>query len=881
MMVVMRRDLPSGTVTFLFTDVEASTALLQRLGAVEYGAALAEHRRVLRDVFVAKGGVEVDTQGDAFFIAFPTAPTALQAAALATEGLAEGPIRVRMGIHTGTPHLIDEGYVGIDVHRAARIAACGHSGQVLVSDSTASLVGTDGLRDLGEHRLKDLSASQRIYQLGDEDFPPLKSLYRTNLPIPATPFLGREGELQQVLELVSQEGTRLLTLTGPGGTGKTRLAMQAAGALGDRYRDGVWWVPLAPLRDHQVVLETAAQVLGAKGGLAEHLTDRSVLLLFDNFEHVVEAAADLAVLLASCSGLDLLITSREPLHVTGEQEYPVPPLVHEEGVRFFLTRARSVKPDFPMDDTVSEICRRLDDLPLALELAAARVKALSAAQLLERLDERLPLLTGGARDLPERQRTLRATIEWSYELLSPAEKGLFARLAIFSGGSTLEATDDVAEADLDTLQSLVDKSLVRHSNDRYWMLETIREYALERLGESADVELLRDRHARYYLRLAESSEVKLTGADQPLWLELLADDHENLRSALERFLATGEGERALELASSLVVFWFVRGFYGEGRAWLERSLAEQLSVESPPLAKALWGAGLLGVLSDYDQAPALLERGLAVARVVGDFSTSARCLSVLGLLAFFRNEPVRSRALFEESIDAARRVGDRWCLADSLGTLGSILPLQGDLDAADQAGHEGLSIARSAGDQQGVRMALFALALSALRRGDSERAVHLADEGLESSRGIGDPWFTSYFQWIRADAALDRGDLETARAAAEEALEVGLQVGLQAGGALLAVCAREVLARVEWADENELAARGHLEEALTASAAGGVPASYVAAVELTLGRLLDGSGDGAAARAHLEASLAGANGVGDTWAAERAQQALARLSSAP
>ncbi len=372
--------------------------------------------------------------------------------------------------------------MGADVHRAARIAACGHGGQVLVSGATAALLGADGLRDLGEHRLKDLSAPERIYQLGDDDFPSLTSLHQTNLPIPSTPFLGRERELAQVLGLLSQEGVRLLTLTGPGGTGKTRLGLQAAGGLADRYPHGVWWVPLAPLRDPELVPATAAQALGAKDGLGEHIGDKSMLVLFDNFEQVVEAAAEVAGLLASCANLDLLVTSREPLHVTGEQEYAVPPLVHEEGVGFFLARARAVKPDFQADEAVSEICRRLDDLPLALELAAARVKALSSKQILERLEQRLPLLTGGARDLPERQRTLRATIEWSHELLTSEDQRLFARLAVFAGGCTLEAAEEVAAADVDALQSLVDKSLLRPSEERYWMLETIREYAAERLA---------------------------------------------------------------------------------------------------------------------------------------------------------------------------------------------------------------------------------------------------------------------------------------------------------------------------------------------------------------------------------------------------------------
>jgi predicted ATPase/class 3 adenylate cyclase len=873
----VQAELPTGTVTFLFTDVEGSTSLLTALGPERYAGALAAHRAVIRAACTENGGVEVDTQGDAFFFAFPTAPGALVAASAFTEHLAAtGPLRVRVGIHTGTPLVGDEGYVGHDVHRAARIAASGRGGQVLVSASTAALLDTE-LTDLGEHRLKDLGAPERIFQLGSGTFPPLKSLYRTNLPIPATPFLGRERELEEVLTHLSAEGNRLVTLTGSGGSGKTRLAMQAAAAVGDRYPDGVWWIPLAPVRDPDLVMETAALALDAKGGLAQHIGDRSLLLLFDNFEQVVDAASEIAKLLVACEGLDVLVTSREALRLTGEQEYRVPPLEHEEGVRFFVTRARSVDPHFAASETISEICHRLDDLPLALELAAARVKSLSSEALLARLDERLPLLTGGARDLPGRQQTLRATIEWSYELLAPSEKDLFARLAVFSGGSTLAMAENVVGADLDTLHSLVDKSLVGHANHRYSMLETVREYALERLDESEGADVLRQRHADFFLRFAQSSETQVTGSDQEVWLERLALEHENLRSGLERFVDGGDGEHALMLASSLVVYWFVRGHYREGLAWLERSFEQPTAGESPALAKALWGAGFFGVLvGEVEPAVGQLERGLAMAHRVHDLSTAGRCLAVLGLLAFFRNEPAESRAFLEESVEAARAAGDSWCLADSLGTLGSILALQDDLDEADAAGLEGLSLARQVGDQQGVRMSLFGLALSAVRRGTLADAARFADEGLEISRSIRDPWFTSYFQWIRASVALEQDDLKAARAAAEDALEIGLE----AGGALLVVCARETLARALWHQGDARAAERHLADALAAAEDGDVPASYVAAAELALGELLAAKGDAEGARLHLDVSLAEASRVGDVWARDKARTAIRRVAEA-
>ena len=433
---------------------------------------------MIREACARHDGVEVDTQGDAFFVAFPTAPGALAAAEEITRELASEPIHVRMGIHTGTPLLSEEGYVGGDVHRAARIAAAGHGGQVLVSSSTAELVDAT-LRISGQHRMKDLFAPERVYQLGHGDFPALKSLHRTNLPVPSTPFLGRERELAEVVGLLGS--TRLLTLTGPGGTGKTRLALQAAGLASDAYPDGVYWVPLAALRDPDIVLETAAQALGATHGLASYIVDKRLLLLLDNFEQVVEAAPGLAELLSACPGLGLLVTSRELLQLPGEQAYPVSPLEPDDGMELFLARARAVDPGFDDGERMAELCARLDNLPLALELAAARVRVLSPEQLLERLSGRLDLLKAG-RGADPRQQTLRATIEWSHDLLTEGEQRLFARMAVFRGGCTLEAAEEIAAADLDTLQSLVDKSLLRFNEGRYWMLQTINDFAGELLA---------------------------------------------------------------------------------------------------------------------------------------------------------------------------------------------------------------------------------------------------------------------------------------------------------------------------------------------------------------------------------------------------------------
>jgi predicted ATPase len=481
----VRPELPSGTVTFLFTDIEGSTNLIEELGEDGYVQALAEHRRALREAFAAHRGVEVDTQGDAFLYAFADPGEALAAAQRGQRALAAGPVRVRMGLHTGEPRLTGEGYAGRELHRAARIASAGHGAQVLVSAATAALVEGE-LTELGEHRLKDFAEPVSIFQLGSERFPPLKTISNTNLPRPASSFVGREREVDEVAARL-QNGARLLTLTGPGGSGKTRLAIEAASELVPAFKAGVFWVPLATIRDPALVPDTIAQTLGAKDGLAEYVGERELLLLLDNVEQVIDAAPELASLLEPCPNLRLLITSRELLRVRGEVEYAVPPLAEPEAVELFCERAQ-----LDADEEIAELCRRLDSLPLALELAAARTSVLSPGQILERLSKRLDLLKGG-RDAEARQQTLRAAIEWSHDLLGEKEQRLFARLAVFQGGCTLEAVEEVADADLDTLQSLVDKSLLRHTGERFWMLETIYEWAAERLQESGEAHEFRRR----------------------------------------------------------------------------------------------------------------------------------------------------------------------------------------------------------------------------------------------------------------------------------------------------------------------------------------------------------------------------------------------------
>ena len=682
-----------------------------------------------------RAGVEVDTQGDAFFFAFPTAPGALAAAAALTEALAPGPIHVRVGLHTGTPLVTDEGYVGDDVHRAARIAAVGHGGQVLVSSSTAQLVEVE-LGDLGEHRLKDLSAPERVYQLGDGEFPALTSLYRTNLPVPATPFLGREAELAEVVELLSTADARLLTLTGPGGTGKTRLALQAAGLASDAYPDGVWWIPLAPLRDPALVVATAAETLGSTNGLAEHIADKRMLCLFDNFEQVVVAASDLAALVSACPNLDVLVTSRERLRVSGEQTYPVPPLAETDGEALFVTRARAVDPAFVASDAVPELCLRLDELPLALELAAARTSIFTPEQLLERLGERLDLLKG-ERDADPRQQTLRATIEWSHDLLSEDEKRLFRRLAVFAGGCTYEAAEEVAGADPDTLQSLLDKSLVRKRpspiGPRYWMLETIREYAadqLEALGEAED--MVRG-HLEHYAALAEGVYTRSEESGE-YETGLLESESDNVRRALERALAL-DPERALELAGALGRYWVRRGRLREGREQLEAALAAAPTSPAPTRCRALlFACSLAREHGDVEAAERFAQGALALAREHGDRRQAAVALGLLGSVAWLRGDLAAAEMLQEESIVEASAAGDEreWLLGR--GDLALVVGSTGDYPRAIALEREVVARARERQDITVLLPVLSNLGYHLFLSGETEDARRTLEEAVALQR---------------------------------------------------------------------------------------------------------------------------------------------------
>jgi predicted ATPase len=722
---------PSGTVTLVFTDIEGSTRLLQELGQDAYLDALAEHRRIVRDAFSRHSGYEVDYEGDSFFYAFSSVTGAVAAVEEAMRELGSGPIRIRVGIHTGEPGLDPPKYVGLDVHRAARIMAAGYGGQVLLSQATRELIGVEA-SDLGEHRLKDFAEPVSIFQLGSARFPPLKTISNTNLPRPASSFVGRAKEIEEVLSLL-RGGARLLTLTGPGGSGKTRLALEAAGELVPEFRSGVFWVGLASLRDPALVGATIAQTLGAKNGLVEHIGERELLLLLDNLESLVVAAPELSALVEGCPNLRLLVTSRELLRVRGEVEYSVLPLAEPDAVALFCARSR-LEPG----KEIAEVCRRLDTLPLALELAAARASVLSPRQILERLSERLDLLKGG-RDADPRQRTLRATIDWSYELLSEEEKTIFARLAVFAGGWTFEAAEQVADADLDTLQSLVGKSLLRHSEERFWMLETLHDYAAERLENAGEAQQVERRHADYFLALAEAAQPMLLSSDQAVWLERLDLEHDNLREAVTRLGQSGDSVLELRLVGALWRFWHLRGHLDEGRTRVEAALASNNHQPAALREKALYGAAVLAHrLGDYERAQAHAEECLTLCRAVGDPERIAAALLALGLMVATRGDGARATAAYLESEELARQGGHLEILAMVVANLGVLASAAGDHEQAQIRFEEALALQRELGDVHGIGINLSNLTGIALRQGRTAHAEALTREALELAQTLAD-----------------------------------------------------------------------------------------------------------------------------------------------
>jgi predicted ATPase/class 3 adenylate cyclase len=798
-------DLPTGTVTFLFTDIEGSTRLTQQLGD-RWPPLLERHRQIARAAWAEQHGVEIGTEGDSFFVVFSSAPQAVAAAVAAQRGLAaeawpaDAAIRVRMGLHTGEGLLSGGGYVGLDVHRASRIASAGNGGQVLLSASTQALVEgslPDGvsLRELGEHRLKDLSRPERIWDLVIEgapsDFPALHTLNAVpnNLPTQLTSFLGRQREIAEARQLLVDG--RLLTLTGPGGTGKTRLSLQIAADAGDRYPDGIYFVPLGTINDSDLVLPTIAQALGlvdpgthALDRLADHIGGKCILLVLDNFEQVNDAAPQIAELLVRAPNISVLVTSRSPLRVYGEREYPVPPLgvpdpkhlpdlerfTTYESVALFVERAMAVRPDFAVSNAnapaVAEICVRLDGLPLAIELAAARVRVLSPLAIMERLGDRLRLLSGGSRDLPERQQTLRGAIAWSHDLLEGADQRVFARFSVFAGGATLDGVErvvfDPGEASdaLDAMASLADKSLIRQESEpdgesRFRMLSTIREFAAEKLGERGEAEELAGRHADWVLALVEAGAASVFGRDQKAILDRYEREHDNIRAALSRAVEHGHVEMAMRILAACWRFWQMRGYLAEAREQAERVLALPGSTEHPEArGAALEAAGGIA----YWQADIVTARGwyaqaLELARAGGDEAAIANAIYNMTFTFEMEHEDmVQSRALAEEAVAIYRRLGDEAGIGRALWGLANSYYFFRDFAGGVDIAREALEIFRRAGDRFMIGWSLYILATYNMQldraavRGGLEEALPLFTEIEDKS---------SYALIFDAFAALD------------------------------------------------------------------------------------------------------------------------------
>ncbi|HUP83578.1 MAG TPA: adenylate/guanylate cyclase domain-containing protein [Candidatus Limnocylindria bacterium] len=849
-------SLPTGTVTFLFTDIEGSTRLATEL-AERWPPILARHHALMREAISAHEGVEVMTEGDAFFVVF-RAPVAGVSAAADAQRLLEkeswpagGEVHVRMGMHTGEAVLGGDNYVGLDVHRAARIASAGHGGQALISETTRVLVdralpeGVD-LKDLGSHRLKDLPTPEHIYQLVigglQADFSPLRSLDArpNNLPMPVTTFVGRERQIEEIKSRLAV--SRLLTLTGPGGTGKTRLSIRVAEDLLDEYRDGCWFVPLDALREADLVPSTIASALGVRvpgdrpaiDALSAWLAEKQLLLVLDNFEQITAAGPLIGQMLAAAPGLRVLATSRIPLHIYGENEYAVPPLAtvaelraaaHDperlstyEAVRLFIERALGAKSDFTVNNSnapaVAEICARLDGLPLAIELAAARVKLLSPDQILARLESNLGVLATSAQDLPERQKTMRGAIEWSYQLLTPEEQKLFARLSVFRGGFTLDSAEQVVlgkdlQVDIfDGLASLADKSLLRTvesgSETRFAMLETIREYTTELLAAAPAGDDIRRAHARHYFKLATDSEGHLTAEDQGEWLDTLEREHDNLRAAFSRAGELGMLDDALTAAGAIWRFWQQRGHFTEARNVYDRLLAQpgaapaarakalvggggiaywqnDFSVVGPwyseavelyktagdkaGTAEALFNLSYVPLLEgDLPEAARIADEAVALFETLGDEAGVAKSAQVSAFVDYYSADPSQAIGSLERTAEIYRRHGDQFLLADAL--ISTTLPYAniGKWDDVARLMREGLEIFERIDNKSGIAMVyqIMAAGLAFLGRNDESARLFGASESLRARIGGGAPTQLVNTEQYRKKAEAELGEVRFA-----------------------------------------------------------------------------------------------------------------------
>lgn len=835
-------ELPAGTVTFLFTEITGSASLWEQSQSA-MAAALTRHHSLLHEAVVAHHGVVFKTVGDGGHAVFSRAPNAVVAAVTAQRAFqtepwtTTEPLHVRMALHTGSaePHAGD--YLGQPLNQVTRLLGAAHGGQILLSSVTAELVRDQlppdlTLRDLGLHRLRDLSRPQPIFQLAAPDLPmdflPLDTLdpHLHNLPAQANALVDREWETTNIHTLLRRDDVRLMTLTGPGGVGKTRLALHAAAALLDQFSHGVYFIKLAPISAPSMMTPTIAQALGVKATgmhtlvdtLKEYLASQQILLVLDNFEHVMDAALLVGELLNVTAQLKIMVTSRSLLRLSAEHEFKVLPLTlpdrshlppydrleYYPAVRLLVERAQTVRPGFRITPAnaaaVAEICHRLDGLPLAIELAAARCKLFSPAALLERLSSPFTVLTGGPRDLPDRQQNLQATIEWSYNLLASPEQKLLARLAVFSGGCTFEAVEVVCGEDanptpavshatpaaklgsqiasvLDSIALLLDQSLLQQFEDndnepRFLLLETIRQYALARLEANREVQVMQQRHAAYYLALAELANSMLQGPTQGTWLVQLEVEHDNLRAALAWYKVV-EPEQGLRLAAALARFWEMHSHLSEGRTWLEEMLQISTGADATLRARAYNGSGALAHWQgDYQQATLLLQEGLALFNSLHDNTGAAQSLRGLGLVAWFQGDHTTARTQLEASAERFRAVEHTWGIADALHWLGHVALDQGDTATAYALFAQSLALFRETGDNRNIALPLKDFGLIASLRGDQKTARVLYEESLALSRSVADTWHIAETLQRLGDQARLQADYERAARLGQESLEL-------------------------------------------------------------------------------------------------------------
>lgn len=789
-----RRPLPRGTVTFLFSDIEGSTRLLLKLGP-DYPLVLQQHRELLREVFARQGGIEVGTEGDSFFVAFAKASDAAAAALEGQQKLMSYPwpqdaaLSVRMGLHTGEVSYSEErGYTGLPVHEAARISNSAHGGQILMSQVARDLVEESlppgaYLRHLGLHRLKDLPLPQRIYQLCHPDvpseFPPVRTLGTADRLLPAqpTPLVGRQREAAELIAALKDPAVRLVTVTGPGGIGKTRLAVEVAGRVAGDFEEGVVYVPLASVRHPILVISGIAQALGVRESEEEALldnvttalADRQVLLVLDNFEQVIEAASDLAKLLAAAPRTKVLVTSRMILNLRGEWSMDLPPLerpdehlhagledlARNESVRLFVQRAQAARSDFTLNQrnagAVAGICRKLDGLPLAIELAAARVRVLPPKTLFRRLSSTLALLTAGSRDLPDRQQTLRNTIDWSFDLLGEGERRLLAELAVFLESRTLDAIEEVCtgadfEDLLENLRSLVEKSFLRQEDTpegeaNFIMLGVIREYALEKLTQSGRLDEMRERHARYFIEFARTAATELRGPDQASWIQAVEREHANIRLAIAWADERDDPHSMLDIMRAIWQAWWAKAHVGEGYRWCERIIARLDSLSPRERAEAQWyAAAFARSINLIDRSLELAEAALVDAEEAGDERILGFVHKELGTIAVNVGDWEGAERHDRESIRTFRRVGETLGLVEVLNNLGVTLALEDRPKEALEPLYESLRLAEKLQDAQGIARSHLNLGAAHRDMGDLENGRKHLCRSLELWYELGGIW---------------------------------------------------------------------------------------------------------------------------------------------